>query len=225
MTRRRLILADDHTMVRQGLHCLLTSRSDWQVVGEAEDGREAVDLALELLPDVVVMDVAMPTLNGIEATRQIKAQVPQVQILGMSVHADSRFVGQMLRSGASGYLLKDAAFEALIEALEVVASGQTYLTGDVAGVVVSHFVRGENDQNGSAYEALTAREREVLQLLSEGYASKQIARQLNISVKTIDTHRYQIMRKLKLRGLADLTRFALKEGISSLDADRVPVAG
>ncbi len=213
----RLLLADDHDIFREAVRCLLETRADMRVVGEARDGHEAVGVARSTAADVVLMDVAMPLLNGIEATRQIKEFKPSLPVLGLSLHADRQMVGQMLRAGAAGYVLKDSTVEELTQAIDTVARGGTYLSTPIAGVIVSYFVRGERDTSDSAYEALTPREREVLQMLAEGYACREIADKLSISTKTIDTHRYQLMRKLKFRGLADLTRYALREGISSLD--------
>lgn len=214
----RILIADDQGMVREGLHCLLERHGGFQVVGEAADGRQAVDLALKHRPTVTLMDVAMPGLNGVEATRQLREQGGNLTVLATSVRADSRLVGQMLRAGASGYVFKDSPFEELVRGVRVVADGGTYLSAQVAGMVVSSYVRGDGQSSGPAYELLTPREREVLQLLSEGHAGKQIARQLNVSIKTVGTYRCQMMRKLQLRGLADLTRYALREGISTLDA-------
>lgn len=215
--RLGLLLADDHEVIRQGLRSLLEKQDDFEVLGEVGDGREAVRLAESLKPDVVVTDVVMPTLNGIEATRQIKAKQPGVAVLALTVQNTGRHVGQMLRAGASGYVLKSCTFEEVATAIRAVGSGQTYLCAAVAELVVSYFVRGQQGENAEHFESLTPREREVLQLLAEGMATRQIAGMLKISVKTIETHRYQLMRKLKLRGVADLTRFALREGISSLD--------
>ncbi len=213
----RILLVDDHVIVREGIRCLLEMEMGMRVVGEASNGRAAVAAIDEMPIDVVLMDVAMPVLNGIDATRQIKDLKPALPVLGLSLHSDRHMVGQMLRAGASGYVLKEADVQELGHAIRTVEAGGTYLSAAVAGVVVSHFVRGDGEESGSAFDSLTPREREVLQLLAEGHATRQIADKLCISIKTIDTHRYQIMRKLKFRGLADLTRYALREGLSTLD--------
>ncbi len=213
----RLLLADDHRMVREGLACLFEPDSRVEVVAEAATGLQAVEAHKAHRPDVTLMDISMPTMSGVEATRRIKEASPDAIILALSMHGDRRYVGQMLRTGAAGYILKTAAFEELILAIQTVARGGTYLDPAVANIVVSCYVRGESEETAPAFDSLTPREREVMQLFSEGYASKQIAGRLKVSVKTIDTHRYQVMRKLNLRGMADLTRLALREGISTLD--------
>jgi len=213
----RIVLADDHRLMREGLKTLISGESDLEVVGEAEDGRSAVSLALELLPDVVIMDVAMPHLNGIEATRQILKQAPSVRIIALSMHSDRRFVGEMLKVGASGYLLKDGAFDELVRAIRAVLAGQVYLNPRIASIVVEHHVRRPKAENASVWSVLTAREREVLQLLSEGKTSKLIAAQLHISAKTVESHRRQITDKLGLRSVAELTKYAIREGLTSVD--------
>lgn len=211
-----LVLADNHHMIRHGVRSILEDSGEFTVVAECSDGRTAVELAQAKSPAVVVMDVVLPVLNGIEATRLIREHTSS-RVVGLSVQSSSRQVGAMLRAGADGYVMKDCAGEELVRALRLVSAGGTYLSAEAAKVVVSYFVRGEAEESPDSYESLTPREREVLQLLAEGFAPKQIAAQLSISVKTIDTHRYQLMRKLQLRGVADLTRFALREGISSID--------
>ncbi len=188
----RIVLADDHRLMREGLKTLISGESDLEVVGEAEDGRSAVSLTLELMPDVVIMDVAMPHLNGIEATRQILKQAPSVRIIALSMHSDRRFVGEMLKVGASGYLLKDGAFDELVRAIRAVLAGQVYLNPRIAAIVIEHHVRRPKAENASVWSVLTSREREVLQLLSEGKTSKLIAAQLHISAKTVESHRRQI---------------------------------
>jgi len=204
--------------MREGLKTLLLSEEDLEVVGEADDGRGAVALVLELRPDVVIMDVAMPGLNGIEATRQILRQVPRVRIIALSMHSDRRFVSEMLKAGAAGYLLKDGAFEELVRAIRAVLSGQTYLHPKIASIVIEHHVRRPAGAAGSVWSVLTAREREVLQLLSEGKTSKVIAEELHISAKTVESHRRQITEKLGLRSVAQLTKYAIREGLTSLES-------
>jgi len=210
----RIILADDHRMFRDGLRALIEKEQDIKVIGEAENGRTTVQLARELSPDVVVMDIGMPDLNGVEATRQIAAQCPSVRVIALSMHSDKRFVTEMLHAGASGYLLKDCAFQELAQAIRTVARNQAYLSPRIAGVVVTDYA-GRLPTTKVA--ALTPREREVLQLLAEGKNTKEIASALNVSVKTVETHRAQIMGRLDLHSVAELTKFAIREGLTSLE--------
>lgn len=213
----RILLADDHEVVREGLRALLANERDLEVVGEAENGRTAVRLARELMPDVVIMDVTMPGLNGIEATRQITSLGPSVNVLALSMHSDSRFVAQMLIAGASGYLPKGCSFAELCEAIQAVASNQTYLSPKIAGAVVRDYVRRSFASRSSALTVLTQREREVLQLLAEGKTSKRVASLLGISPKTVSTHRRHVMKKLGIDSLAGLVKYAIHEGLTSLE--------
>jgi DNA-binding NarL/FixJ family response regulator len=189
-----------------------------EVVAEAGDGRSAVRVAKEMQPEVVVMDVVLPDLNGIEATRKIVDQVPGVRVVALSMYSDKRFVGEMLRAGAHGYLLKDCAFEELARAIRTVAGGQSYLGSGVADVVVEDYVQHVGDEDKSAFSVLTPREREVLQLLAEGRSTKEIASELCVSTKTIETHRQQTMKKLGMSSVAELTKYAIREGLTSLDS-------
>ena len=234
----KVLLADDHRIVREGLKSLLSSQPDLEVVAEASDGRQAVEMARELSPDVVVMDVAMPQLNGIEATRQLAADENGMKIVALSMHSDRRYVSEALKAGASGYVLKDGAFDELISAIRAVVSDRVYLSPRVAGVVVEDYVRrlptrGSNGNgNGGAahagtedphaarrgaFDTLTPREREVLQLMAEGYATKEVAHRLQVSVKTVETHRRQIMDKLDMHSVAELTKYAIREGLTTLE--------
>ncbi len=213
----RIVLADDHKIVRDGLQSLLEKQPDMEVVGEADNGRTAVSLAQELSPDIVILDIAMPELNGIEATRQLTLKNPKVKVLALSMHSDRRFVAQMFRSGASGYLLKDCAFEELVTAIRAVVTGQTYLSPGITNMIVRDYVRRLSSDDSSKSDLLTSRECEVLQLLAEGNSTKEIASQLNVSVKTVETHRLQIMGKLDIHSVAQLTKFAVREGFTSLD--------
>jgi len=213
----RILLADDHKIIRQGLRLLLDKQPDLEVVAEAEDGRTAVRLVREMLPDVVIMDVTMPDLNGVEATRQIVGEFPSVKVIALSMHSDSLFVIEMLRSGASGYLLKDCAFEELARAIHTVVAGDTYLSPGISGVVVDDYLHRLSKVDFSDSELLTSREREVLQLLAEGKSTKQIALKLHISVKTVETHRRQMMNKLDIHTVAELTKYAIRKGLTSLE--------
>lgn len=213
----RILLADDHQIIRAGLRSLLEKEPGLTVIAEAETGRDAVRLTLVQQPEVVVMDVAMPDLNGIEATRQIIAERPGIRVVALSMHADRRYVMEMLKAGASGYLLKDSAFEELVRAIRTVLANQTYLSPEIANLVVGDYVRQlQQHKDTSAFSVLTVREREVLQLLTEGSSTAQIAERLHLSVKTIETHRQNIMEKLGLRSIAELTKYAIREGLTSL---------
>lgn len=213
----RILLADDHKIVRDGLRTLIERQSEMEVVGDAENGRKAVQLTLKLVPDVVVMDVTMADLNGIEATRQIHKEQPCVKIIALSMHSDRRFVAGMLKAGASGYLLKDCAFEELARAIHSVVSNQTYLSPAITDIVVKDYIQESSMKPTSPFSVLTAREREVLQLLAEGASTKEIAKSLYVSVKTVETHRMQIMHKLRIHSIAELTKYAVREGLTSLE--------
>jgi two-component system response regulator NreC len=213
----RIVLADDHQILRDGLRGLINGQPGMEVIGEAADGRTTVELARTLAPDVVIMDIGMPDLNGIEATRQIVAQVPTAKVIALSMHSDSRFVTGMLKAGASGYLAKDCAFEELARAIRAVAANRVYLSPGIAGLVVKEYVGHLPVAALPATAALTGREREVLQLLAEGRSTKDIATRLHLSVKTIETHRQKIMNRLGLRSVAELTKWAIREGVTSLE--------
>ncbi|HUU67953.1 MAG TPA: response regulator transcription factor [Planctomycetota bacterium] len=212
-----ILLADDHKIIREGLHALLEQHSDIRVVAEAEDGRKAVELAAKVRPDVAILDIGMPDLNGIEATRRITAEVRGIKVIGLSMHSDKRFVSEMFQAGASGYLLKDCASEELARAIRAVVQGQTYISPGIAGVVIGDYVQHLAVPGGSAGSILSGREREVLQLLAEGKTTKQTALCLHVSIKTIETHRQNIMRKLNVYSVAELTKYAVREGLTSLE--------
>lgn len=210
----KVLIADDHTIVRQGLRSLLESSADIRVVGEAADGRQAIELAERLQPDVVVMDIAMPGLNGLEATREIRRRFPKIRVLALTMHRDPQYAVRLLQAGAAGYLLKDSAKEALLAALQAVVRGETFLSPEVSRQVSDVYDRhGEAAAARSPFETLTTREREILQRIAEGYTSRQIAGQLAISAKTVNNHRARIMDKLNIRDIAGLTRFALQHGL------------
>jgi DNA-binding NarL/FixJ family response regulator len=211
----RVLLADDHKILRQGLRTLLEQEKDIQIVGEADNGRSSVKLTGELAPDVVIMDVAMPDLNGIDATRRITEAEPRARVLALSMHSDGRYVKGMLQAGARGYILKDCAAEELTHAIRTVMAGQIYVSPGVTGTIVNDYVRQLTAADEPA--TLTRREREVLQLLAEGGSTANIAAGLHLSVKTIETHRKRIMDKLDLRSIAELTKYAIREGITTVD--------
>ncbi len=212
----RILLVDDHVIMRQGLCALLEKEPGMEVVGEAATGREAVRLAHQCKPDIIIMDVSLPDLNGIDATRQIKSDVPTVKILGLSMHCDGQFATDMLRSGASGFLLKTSGSEELSRAIHEILAERTYMSPDVAALVANTFVRRDGD--GGAADHLTPRQREVLQLYAAGLSTKEIAVRLGRSVKTVEMHRQNVMDKLKMRSIADLTKYAIRKGMASLDS-------
>ena len=213
----KIVLADDHKLLRAGLRALLEKESDLEVVAEADSGRSAVELAMKLSPGIIVMDISMPDLNGVEATRQITSRNPAIKVIALSMHADRHFVEGMLQAGASGYLLKDCAHDEFIRAIRAVLAGQTYLTPAITGQLVEEYVHHcAGSKPDPTRSTLTPREREVLQLVAEGKASKQIAAALGVSTKTVETHRHQIMEKLNLHSVAELTKFAVRHGLTSL---------
>jgi len=209
MKRIRILLADDHAVVRQGFKMILDAEADMEIVGEAGNGRQAVDLAEQLRPDVVVMDVAMPELNGIEATRRLASSVPHARVIALSMHKDSVYVREILRAGARGYLLKDSGAADLVAAIRAVASGESYLSPAVSNAVLDDYRRHATNP----IDLLTSREREVLQMLAEGKTNKEIAGVLNLSVYTVDAHRGRIMEKLNLHSIGELVRFAVRNGL------------
>lgn len=212
-----ILLADDHKIIREGLRALIEKQSDMEVAAEAQDGLETVKLARKLSPDVIIMDIGMPGMNGIDATRQIVAEAQNIKVIALSMHSDRRFVLQMLKAGASGYLLKDSAFEELVVAIHTIMNNQPYLSPRITDVVVKEYLHNLSKNESTVFSILTAREREVLQLIAEGKNTKQIASILNISVKTIETHRQQIMEKVGVHSVAELTKYAIREGLTSLD--------
>lgn len=213
----RVVLADDHAMLRDGLRAVLGGEPDVEVVGEASTGREALERVRELSPDVVVMDVGMHDLNGVEATRQIHRESPRTRVVGLSTHADKRYVLGMLDAGAAGYVLKVSAYDELRRAIETVVRGKVYLSPEIADVVLENRRGAEEEAEPSGLVALGPREREVLQLLAEGHTSGEIAERMGISTHTVETHRRNIMRKLDLHSVAELTKFAIREGLTPLE--------
>ncbi len=209
MKRIRILLADDHAVVRQGFKMILSAHPDMEIVGEAGNGREAIDFAERFRPDIVVMDVAMPELNGIEATRRLADSVPRARVLALSMHKDSVYVREILRAGARGYLLKDAFDRDLVAAVRAVAEGEGYLSPGVSEAVLSDYRKHVSDP----LDLLTSREREILQMLAEGKTNKEIATVLELSVYTVDAHRGRIMEKLNLHSIGELVRFAVRSGL------------
>ena len=213
----RILLVDDHKIVREGLRTLIEKQPGLEVVGEADSGRMALKLTRELKPDVVIMDITMPDLNGIEATRQIHSEIPGVKVIALSMHSDKRLVAGILMAGASGYLLKeDCDSVELGRAIQAVASNQTYLSPKIGEVVIKDYMRHLSITTSSPFSILTPREREVLQLLAEGKSTKEIASSLHLSVKTIETHRNKIMEKLDIHSIAELTKYAIRERLTPL---------
>lgn len=216
MRKTRILLADDHQLMRSGIRLMLERESDLSVVGEACDGREAVALAKSLRPDVVVMDIGMANLNGIEAAQQMTQNRPEVAIVMLSMHSDESYVLRALKAGARGYLLKDSAEADLIKAVHAVAGGKSFFSPSVSKVLLDDYVRKlKRSGADDAYDLLTPREREVLQLVAEGKSNKDIANLLNLSVYTVESHRSNLMEKLNLRGLPELILYAVRRGIIS----------
>ena len=211
----KVLLADDHQIMREGLASLLEKHPDLEVVAQAGDGRAAVSLVRELNPDVVVMDIGMPGLNGIEATRQIIAAAPGIKVIALSVHTEKPFVAGMLQAGASGYLLKHNAAEELVRAIRLVVQGQTYLSPQITGQVVEGYMGKRSPAGASVFTVLSPREREVLQLYAEGKITRQIASLLHISPKTVEFHRRQIMDKAGCSSFVDLIKYAIREGLAT----------
>ena len=214
----RILLADDHGIVRNGLRSLLEKHPDMEVVAEATDGRMAIEMARELLPHVVLMDINMANLNGVDATHRIVSEMPEVKVIALSMHSSRRYVSDMLKAGVSGYVLKDCVFDELAHAIRMVVSGQTYLSPRITGVVVEDYINRLPIPEKGASNLLTDRQREVLQLIAEGKSTKQIAQKLDISTKTVEANRRQIMLKLETDSVADLTKYAIREGLTTLES-------
>lgn len=218
MSKIRVLLVEDHTIVRKGLRYLLEAQEAIEVIGEAEDGREAVEKAARLRPDVVLMDIAMPGLNGLEATRQIKTRFPEIKVLVLSMHTAEEYVLQVLGAGASGYVVKKAALAELILAIRAVYRGECFLSPLIARQVIEGYMQqAEGKAQEDRYDQLTEREREVLQLIAEGHLNREIAERLHISVKTVEAHRAHVMAKLDIHSTAGLTQYAIHKGVIRLD--------
>jgi len=212
----RVLLAEDHTIVRKGLRSLLDDEADIEIVGEAEDGQQTIELVQRLLPDVVLMDITMPVLNGLEATRQIKKLFPQVNVLVLTVHSTEEYIFQILRAGASGYVVKQAAVSELVQAIRTVYRGGSFLSPSISRQAIEEYGRRAEAME-DRHDRLTDREREVLQLIAEGRTHREIAQLLHVTVKTVEAHRAHLTEKLNLRSTAELTRYAIRKGIINSD--------
>lgn len=215
--RIKVILADDHKIVRQGLCSLLKVEADIEVVGEADSGSMALKLARELSPQVIIIDIAMPDINGIEATRLILAENPNIKVIALSMHSDSTIILEMLKTGASGYLLKDCALEELVKAIRAAMRHKIFLSPQVANILLHNLASSWVNPGAMAFSTLTAREREILKLMAEGSNTHNIATRLCISGKTVDTHRKRIMTKVGLNSVASLTKYAIRHGLTTLE--------
>lgn len=213
----RIILVDDHGIIREGLRSMLESQRDIEVIGEAENGHTALELVRELQPDIVITDVTMPRLNGMDATSQITRMFPQVKVIGLTGHTDNSFITGMFKAGASAYVLKQCLFDDLLEAIQVVSLGGTYLSPQITGTLVSNYIQVLTESSYSQLGTLTDREREVLQLIAEGRSTKQIALDLHVSIKAIESNRRKIMEKLNRHSVAELVKCAIIGGLTSLE--------
>jgi DNA-binding NarL/FixJ family response regulator len=211
----KVLIVDDHEIMREGMSALLHKYSEYEVVGQAADGRQALEMVSRLEPDIVIMDVGMPNLNGVDATKQLRSQHPNLKIMALSTHSDGSVVAKMIKAGASGYMLKESAFEELIEGLNTLLDGKTFLCNKISKVVFSEYVGMVTNPKAKNGDGLTNREREVLQLVAEGNTTREIAEVLKLSTKTIDSHREHIMEKLGIRNIAGLTKYAIREGLTS----------
>jgi DNA-binding NarL/FixJ family response regulator len=212
----KIVVVDEHKILREGLTTLINKQPNMKTIGEATDGREALEIVTKLSPDLLLMDVTMPNLNGIEATRKIKSKNPNIEIIALSLHSDRRYVLGMIDAGASGYLLKECAFDELVRAINTVMAGKKYLSPEISDILVEEYVRKDGPDKTMIYSKLTPREREVLQQIAEGKSTKGIAKDLSISLKTVETHRQHIKKKLKATSIAELTKIAIREGLTSL---------
>ena len=212
----KVLLADDHEIMRNGLRSLLEKKSNLEVVAEASNGQQTIELTQKLNPDIVILDISMPQLNGVEAARQIKKIDGDIKIIILSVHSDKRFVKEMLKIGVDGYLLKDNAFQDLLNAIETISVNKKYLCPGVTEGLIQQYLHQEISEADSIFEALSKRERQVLQLLVEGRTTKQIATNISVSVKTVETHRKNIMTKLNIHNVPELVKYAIREGLTEL---------
>jgi DNA-binding NarL/FixJ family response regulator len=214
--KTRVLIVDDHRIFREGLRSMLEKKLDIEVIGEAENGREAIRMFKELLPDIVIMDIVMPDMNGVEATRHISADPSNTKIIGLSMHEDGHFAAEMLKAGASGCLLKDCAFEELVDAINTVRAGGIYLSSKIKEGMIKDYIGLLSKDNLPGFSVLSAREQEVLKCLAEGKSTREIASHLGVSIKTIETHRQNIMEKLDIHSIAELIKYAIRAGLTSL---------
>lgn len=212
-----IVLVDDHKVLRHGLSQAIRAEQDMEIMGQAENGYEAVKLAGELVPDIMIMDIGMPELNGIEATRQILKAHPQIKVIALSMHSNKKFIHEMFKAGAKGYLLKDCEYSELIGAIRLVVQNKIYLSPSITGIVIENYMMQTGEEKQNAFAVLSDREREVLQLIAEGKTTKQIARMLHVSPKTVEGHRTRIMHKLEIDSIANLTKYAIREGLTSTE--------
>jgi len=212
--RIKLLLADDHPVVRRGIASCLARHQNLQIIGEASDGLETIRRAKELMPDIILMDIDMPHMNGLAVTETLRKELPQVKVLILSMHSNTEYVLRIIQSGARGYILKEASPEELVKAIEIVQSGESFFSSDVARVALNQFVRGNGEDPNATH--LTRREREVLIQIAEGLSNKEIASCLGVGVRTVETHRERIMRKLNIHSVAGLTKYAISKGLISL---------
>jgi DNA-binding NarL/FixJ family response regulator len=213
----KVLLVDDHAIIREGLRSLLEKQPEMEVIADTDDGRKARELVRELSPNIVIMDITMPGLNGIEATRQITTEFPDVKVIALSIHSKRRYVADMLSAGATGYILKECLFDELVQAIKAVAAGGRYLSPRITDLVVSDYIKRLSTSADSPFEALKNRQREVLQLVAEGKSTKQIALELHVSTKTVEADRRQIMDKLNIHSIAELTKYAVREGLTTIE--------
>lgn len=215
----KILIVDDHGMVREGLHLLFEQHNDMEVIGEASDGCQAVETAGKLKPDIVLMDVTMPKLNGIDAAKKIIDEYPNIKVVALSAHCNKSFVTDMLRAGVSGYILKDGMADELINSIRVIMAGEQYLSPKVAKIVIAEYTTDCQSRSGApSTSTLTTKERELIQLLAENKSNKEAARLLHVSIKTVDSRRRTAMNKLGITGIADLTKFAIREGLTMIDS-------
>ena len=218
MGKIKVLIADDHTILRQGIKALLDNQAEIEVIGEAKDGREALTLIERLLPDVVLMDIAMPGLNGLEATRRIKKKFPKIKVLVLTMYTNEEYVFQILNAGANGYLVKETAFQDLISAIRAVYRDEAFMSPSISKKVINRYMQRVRETNNTTGDILTTREREILQLIAEGSSSKKIAEALFISPKTVETHRTHIMDKLNIHNRTNLVKYAIRTGIVDIDS-------
>lgn len=213
----KILLADDHAIIRHGLSKSLQEEEDLEIVGQSQNGLSTIQLVRELLPDVVIMDISMPDINGIDATREIIRDFPNVKIIALSMHSAKKYISEMFKAGASSYLMKDCDYDELTKAIRTVVSGKNYLSPEIADIVVDSYVKGSPEEGMSVFSELTKRERQVLQYMSEGKTTKQIGLRLHISPKTVEAHRLRVMEKLSIDNVAQLTKYAIQEGLTSAE--------